>query len=73
LNFLHQLFVGHPLLEKRPVTLAVTGDSVIPWKDQAHQFAVLKDNHFHAPGRPGSEVLKDPLWGDFIPADFALS
>lgn len=43
LEFLGQLSKGHPLLQGRPMTLAVTTADLRPWEGRARQFAVLKD------------------------------
>ncbi len=46
LEMLTTLWAGHPLLERRPLTLVVTGDDLRPWKGRARQFAVLRDQSF---------------------------
>ena len=43
LDFLAQLAAGHRVTDGRPVTLAVTGDDLRPWRTRARQFAVLKN------------------------------
>jgi len=46
LGFLGQLARGHPLLGGRPVTLVVTSDALLPWRNYARQFAVLAGQQF---------------------------
>src|SRR5439155_18402990 len=50
LSFMDQLWKGHTLVGGRPMTLAVTTADFRPWKGRAHQFAILRDKHFHALG-----------------------
>jgi len=62
LGFLDSLFAGHPLLDKKPVTLVVTADDLRPWKDRAHQFAFLRDRKFSVLGdRAQIDAASDPL------------
>jgi len=42
LGFLHQLTLGHPLLDSRPLTLVVTTANLRLWQGRARQFAVLR-------------------------------
>ena len=46
LGLLHELWVGHRILDGRPLTLVVTGDDLRPWKEQATRFAVLQNERF---------------------------
>jgi ABC-type transporter Mla maintaining outer membrane lipid asymmetry ATPase subunit MlaF len=46
LEFLGQLSRGHTLLQGQPLTLVVTTADLRPWKEQARQFAVLKEGRF---------------------------
>jgi ABC-type transporter Mla maintaining outer membrane lipid asymmetry ATPase subunit MlaF len=46
LDLLDELAAGHPLLDKRPLTLGVTGDDLRLWQNRAHQFAWLQDKRF---------------------------
>jgi ABC-type transporter Mla maintaining outer membrane lipid asymmetry ATPase subunit MlaF len=40
------LSAGHPLMEKRPITLAVSSNDLHPWQGCARQFAVLRQRRF---------------------------
>jgi ABC-type transporter Mla maintaining outer membrane lipid asymmetry ATPase subunit MlaF len=53
LDFLTQLSVGHPLLEGRPLTLALTCDDLRLWQGRANRFAVLRQGRF-VPLPPGA-------------------
>lgn len=46
LGMLDRLSAGHPLLEKRPLTLVVTGADLRHWKSRACRFAVLRERRF---------------------------
>jgi len=46
LGFLAELARGHRLLQNRPLTLVVTTSDLRPWRNLAHQFAVLKQKQF---------------------------
>jgi phospholipid/cholesterol/gamma-HCH transport system ATP-binding protein len=65
--FLQLLSKGHPLLQGRPVTLAVTSADLRPWNGQARQFAVLKSRRLVVLGDwsqlegVGAEVVRELL------------
>ena len=46
LGFLDQLAHGQALLDGRSVTLVVTADAFLPWRNHARQFAVLAGQRF---------------------------
>ena len=46
LEVAERLSAGHAIVNGRPMTLAVTGDNLRPWRDRARQFAILKNNQF---------------------------
>src|SRR5438552_2573389 len=50
LGILDALSRGHALLDGRPMTLVVTAADLRPWKNQARQFAVLKNKRFSVLG-----------------------
>ena len=50
LDLIDQLCAGHPIVDRRPMTLVVTDDNFRPWKDRARQFAILKNKSFVAIG-----------------------
>ena len=50
LRFLEQLSKGHPLMQGKPVTLVVTASDLRPWKNQAKQFAILREKRFSVLG-----------------------
>jgi len=62
LGFLDQLAAGHPVIGGRPLTLAVTGDNLRPWRDHARQFAMLNNQTFVSLGGPAELASHaDPL------------
>jgi len=68
LDVLSALSAGHPLLERRPVTLVVTGDDLRPWKNRAREFAALRNKNFVTLGSPPeaagpAEMLMQELLG----------
>jgi ABC-type transporter Mla maintaining outer membrane lipid asymmetry ATPase subunit MlaF len=67
LETLGALSEGHPIIG-RPLTLAVTGDDLRPWRRRARQFAVLKERAFVELGS-GNEMdsNQDPLLRDLLP------
>jgi ABC-type transporter Mla maintaining outer membrane lipid asymmetry ATPase subunit MlaF len=68
LNFLRQLSSGHPLLHGRPMTLVVSTAELRPWKDQACQFAVLKDQQLAVVGaREQLAQLSGELLQELLP------
>jgi len=46
LAFLRHLSQGHPWMDRRPVTLVATADDLLPWRNYARQFAVLKERRW---------------------------
>jgi ABC-type transporter Mla maintaining outer membrane lipid asymmetry ATPase subunit MlaF len=46
LLFLDQLWRGHKLLDKKPLTVIATTDDLRPWRNDALRFAMLKDERF---------------------------
>lgn len=44
------LATGHAILDKRPVTVIVTGDDLRPWQGRARQYGILKDGRFRCVG-----------------------
>ena len=67
LNVLTELAQGHPLMDKRPMTLAITTADLRPWKGRATHFAIIRDRRFVIVGRreqleaASEELLKDLL------------
>lgn len=69
LDLLDQLSAGHPILNGRPLTLAVTGDDLRPWRRRARQFAVLKEKSLIVLGnRPDLDGHPEPLLQELLPA-----
>lgn len=67
LSFLKQLSVGHPLLNGRPVTLAVTTDDLRPWRAHGRQFAFLDRGRWHElGGREELERSREPLLRELL-------
>ncbi len=56
LGFLKRLSAGHPLIDGRPLTLAVTTDDLRPWREHGRQFAFLDQKRFNPLG--GREQLE---------------
>jgi ABC-type transporter Mla maintaining outer membrane lipid asymmetry ATPase subunit MlaF len=50
LGFLEQLSRGHDLLDKRPMTIIVTGADLRHWRKIAQHFAILRDKQFKVLG-----------------------
>lgn len=51
LNLLSQLSAGHEVMPgKRGTTLVVSADDLRPWRDRAHQFAMLRSRRFETLG-----------------------
>lgn len=50
LNFLSKASQGQAGLGNRPLTLVVTVDDLNPWKQRAHQFALIKDGTLNVLG-----------------------
>jgi len=50
LDTLEALSKGHALLDKKSLTLIVTGNDLRPWRGRARQFALLQDQKFIALG-----------------------
>jgi ABC-type transporter Mla maintaining outer membrane lipid asymmetry ATPase subunit MlaF len=68
LDTLQALSAGHPIVG-RPLTLAVTGDDLRPWRKRARQFAVIRDHAFiDAGGASEMEQRPDPLLRDLLPS-----
>lgn len=54
LNMISELSAGHAILDRRPVTLVVTGDDLRPWQDRADRFAVLRNRELVVVGERAS-------------------
>jgi ABC-type transporter Mla maintaining outer membrane lipid asymmetry ATPase subunit MlaF len=67
LDLLDELSIGHPIMDRQPVTLAVTTDDLRPWIERARQFALLKERAFLALGSR-ADVLDhtEPLLRDLL-------
>jgi len=50
LDLLDQLCAGHAIMDGRPMTLAVTGDNLRPWRERARQFGILENRTLTAIG-----------------------
>lgn len=59
LDMLDQLAAGHPLLDKRPLTIIATTGYLRPWRGRARQFAVLRERRFIPLDRPIDEALAE--------------
>ena len=70
LGFLNQLSKGHRLLQERPVTLAVSTADLRLWKDQARQFAILRNKRLTALGTWAQlEAASEELVRELLPAE----
>lgn len=69
LGFLDQLAAGHEAVGGRPMTLAVTTETLWPWRGHGRQFALLAERRFEALGgwedveRSASMVVREMLSG----------
>ena len=64
------LAAGHPLMDGKPLTLAVTGDDLRPWRNRARQFAILKNRQFISLGtRADLASHAEPLLQELLAAD----
>jgi ABC-type transporter Mla maintaining outer membrane lipid asymmetry ATPase subunit MlaF len=61
LTFLGELSCGCEWTDGKAMTLAVTAEDFRPWRNTAHQFAVLKDNRFVVLGRAQLETASNEL------------
>ena len=69
LETVEALSAGHPIMDRRPLTLVVTGNDLRPWGQRARQFAVLKSNQFLPLGsRADLAGHPEPLLHDLLPA-----
>ena len=69
LDLLDQLSAGHPVIGGQRMTLVVAGDDLRPWKERAHQFAILKGKRFIGLGsRPELAGHSEPLLRELLPA-----
>jgi ABC-type transporter Mla maintaining outer membrane lipid asymmetry ATPase subunit MlaF len=67
LDLLGHLSAGHPIVDGRPLTLAVTADDFRPWKSRAHQFAVIKNKNLVVLGPRLEPVSPDePLMQELL-------
>jgi len=67
LETLAALAAGHPILNRRPLTLVVAGNDLRPWRQSARQFAVLQDRQFIVLGdRPALDTQSQPALTDLL-------
>lgn len=71
LEFLKNLSDGISFYQKKPVTIVATAESFEPWKDVAHQFALLRNNQWQELGgaaelAASSEPLLREVWTEDI-------
>ena len=67
LDILDELSAGHPWMDRRPVTLIVTGADLRPWQKRAHQFALIKNQRLLSMrDADGERLHEDPLWQELI-------
>ena len=70
LDAMDQLRAGHPLLDERPLTLAVTDDNLRPWRERARQFGMIKERTVIAlGGSPDLATNKDALVQELLRAE----
>ena len=74
LDAIDQLRDGHPVVEGRPVTLAVTGDNFRPWRDRARQFGILRDRQFITIGdRSALAASAEPLAQELLRSETVVA
>jgi phospholipid/cholesterol/gamma-HCH transport system ATP-binding protein len=67
LEFLSQVWHGHPLMGGKPLTIIASADDLWPWRDRANRFAMLKEKRFIALGDgPSLAVHHDPLLQELL-------
>lgn len=71
LDFLNKLSEGHPALDGRKTTLAVTTNDLRSWTDRGRQFAFINKNRWEVVG-PREGVLKsrDPVVRELLAEEF---
>ncbi len=70
LDLLDQLAAGHPLFEKKPMTLVVGTDHLRPWREHGRQFALIQDKHWFALGdRAALSSISNPLARELLTAE----
>lgn len=69
LEFLHELSMGHDVLDGRALTLIVAADDLRPWLEQARQFAILKERRLIVLGnREQLAQHRETLLRELLPA-----
>ena len=67
LNFLDKLAEGHPVTDRQPMTIVVTGDDLRPWRNRARQFGALSNRKFiPLGGREELERRNDSLLQELL-------
>ena len=67
LELLASLSDGHPLMEGKKITLAVTAGDLRPWVEAGRQFALLKQNRFlPLGGKVEMDVSTEPLLRELL-------
>jgi phospholipid/cholesterol/gamma-HCH transport system ATP-binding protein len=67
LEFLDQLWRGHPLMQGKPLTIIATGDDLRPWRDRADRFAILKERQLIVVGDQQTLAShRDPLLQELL-------
>ncbi|MFO1476516.1 MAG: ATP-binding cassette domain-containing protein [Verrucomicrobiota bacterium] len=67
LEFLGQLWRGHPSLGGKPATLIATADDLRPWRNLARHFAVLSGGRFRTLGSwAQAEAVDDPAVHELV-------
>jgi len=70
LDLLDQLCAGHAIMDRRPITLAVTGDNLRPWRDRARQFGILENRTLTVIGsRSDLAASNNPLVHELLPTE----
>jgi phospholipid/cholesterol/gamma-HCH transport system ATP-binding protein len=59
LEFVDGLLKGHPILERRALTLVVGTDNLAPWGDRGRQFGFISEGRFTAVGSR-ADLLRAP-------------
>ncbi len=70
LEFLSALSRGHPVLDRRPLTLVVAVNDLNPWSGRGRQFAFINQNRFlPVGGRKELDSCREPLLRELLAAE----
>lgn len=69
LELLSELSTGHPIMDRKPMTLIATADDLSPWRERATHFGLLKNRQFIVLGaQQNLAEHTEPLLQELLPA-----